>query len=75
MVASEEALHRLPVLVGIGRAGLAQARGDIAGTRRHAQRALEAVQPGDHIGRAGAAGFLRLALWASGELDAAQRPV
>jgi LuxR family maltose regulon positive regulatory protein len=73
MAADEEEFRRLPVTLAIGRASLAQARGDIAGTMHYAHRAMEAVQPGDHLGRAGAAGFLGLALWASGDLEAAQQ--
>jgi LuxR family maltose regulon positive regulatory protein len=73
VVASEEEFRRLPVLIAIGRAGLAQARGDFASTIHFARQAWQAVQPGDHIGRAGAAGFLGLALWASGDLAAAQQ--
>src|SRR5205823_180509 len=59
--------------IAIYRAALAQARGNIAGTTQYAQRALDHLQPGDHLGRAGAAGFLGLSLWASGEVEAAQR--
>ncbi len=73
VVANEEEFRRLPVTVAIGRAGLAQARGDIAGAMHYAQRALDSVRPGDHFGRAGAAGFLGLALWARGDLAAAQQ--
>jgi LuxR family maltose regulon positive regulatory protein len=73
VVANEEEFRKLPVSIAIYRAALAQARGDIAGTARHAQRALDHLQPGDHLGRGGAAGFLGLALWASGEVEAAQR--
>jgi LuxR family maltose regulon positive regulatory protein len=53
------------------RASLAQARGDVAGTMAQAQRALELVGPEDHLARAGSAGFLGLAAWASGDLKAA----
>ncbi|MCU1636920.1 MAG: helix-turn-helix transcriptional regulator [Cryobacterium sp.] len=68
-----EELQMLPVMIPVYRASLAQARGDVAGTTRHARRALELTQPGDHLGRGAAAGFLGMALWASGELDAAAR--
>jgi LuxR family maltose regulon positive regulatory protein len=70
-VANEEEFRPLSLIIAIHRASLAQARGDITGTMQHARRALASVQPGDHLGRAGAAGFLGLALWASGDLAAA----
>ncbi len=73
VVANDEEFRRLAVTIAINRAGLAQARGDIAGTTQYAQQALAGVQPGDHLGRSGAAGFLGLALWASGDLGAAQQ--
>jgi hypothetical protein len=73
VAANEEEFRKLPVSIAIYRVALAQARGDIAGTARHAQRALDHLQAGDHLGRGGAAGFLGLALWACGEVGAAQR--
>jgi LuxR family transcriptional regulator, maltose regulon positive regulatory protein len=73
VVADEDEFRKLAVTIAINRAGLAQARGDIAGTTHYAQQALAGVQPGDHLGRSGAAGFLGLALWASGDLGAAQQ--
>ncbi|MEP7356867.1 MAG: LuxR C-terminal-related transcriptional regulator, partial [Anaerolineales bacterium] len=73
VVANEDEFRRLPVTIAIKRAGLAQARGDFAGAMQYAQRAFDAVQPGDHLGRAGATGFLGLALWGSGDLAAAQQ--
>src|SRR5579859_3991437 len=73
VVADEAEFRKLAVTVAINRAGLAQARGDIASTTQYAQQALAGVQPGDHLGRSGAAGFLGLALWASGDLAAAQQ--
>jgi LuxR family maltose regulon positive regulatory protein len=73
VVADAEEFRRLAMTIAINRAGLAQARGDIAGATQYAQQALAGVQPGDHLGRSGAAGFLGLALWASGDLIAAQQ--
>jgi LuxR family maltose regulon positive regulatory protein len=68
-----EELRTLPVMIPVYRASLAQARGDVAGTTKHARLALEATQPGDHFAHGAAAGFLGMALWASGDLDAAVR--
>ncbi|MCC7359085.1 MAG: hypothetical protein IT317_06395, partial [Anaerolineales bacterium] len=73
VVASADEFRRLPVTLAIGRAGLAQVRGDIAATIHYAQQAFASVAPSDHLGRAGAAGFLGLALWARGDLTAAER--
>ena len=44
-----------------------------AGTVRHARRALDLSPEDDHLGRAAAAGFLGLASWASGDLEAGHR--
>ncbi|MCU1637942.1 MAG: helix-turn-helix transcriptional regulator [Microbacteriaceae bacterium] len=68
-----EELRTLPVMIPVYRASLAQARGDVAGTAIHARHALEAAQPGDHFAHGAAAGFLGMALWASGELEPAVR--
>jgi LuxR family maltose regulon positive regulatory protein len=63
--------RRLPTAIGMYRAALAQARGDVAGAIVHAQRALDVAMPDDHFGRAGPAGLLGIAHWSRGELDAA----
>lgn len=68
-----EELRMLPVMIAVYRASLAQALGDVAGTAEHARRALDLTEPGDHFGRAAAAGFLGLASWASGDLEAGLR--
>jgi LuxR family maltose regulon positive regulatory protein len=66
-----EELRMLPVMIPVYRATLAQARGDVAGTTKHARRALELTRPGDHLGHGAAAGYLGMALWASGNLQEA----
>ena len=63
--ADTEDLRTAPGTISIYRASLAQARGDIAGTVRHARHARELAGPEDHIVRAGAEGYLGLAAWAS----------
>ena len=70
VVADEEEYRRLPGSIALYRAGLALARGDVPGTVRHARRALELALADDHLCRAGAAGLLGLASWASGDLEA-----
>jgi LuxR family transcriptional regulator, maltose regulon positive regulatory protein len=61
----------LPATIAIFRASIAQARGDVAGTTRNAERALALAGPTDHLERGGAAGFLGLAAWARGEVTGA----
>lgn len=66
-----EELEMLPVTIALYRAAVAQARGDMAGTKEYAERARDLTLPDDHLGRGAAAGFLGLASWAMGDLDAA----
>ena len=73
VVVDEEAFRHLPGAIAIYRAALTMAAGDLAGTVTHARRALEVVGEDDHFERGGAAGFLALACWTSGDLDAAYR--
>ena len=69
--ADGEELRMLPVTIPVYRASLSQARGDVAGTLRNARLALDRTEPGDHFAHGAAAGFLGMALWASGDLQAA----
>jgi LuxR family maltose regulon positive regulatory protein len=69
--ADTDDLRTAPATVQVYRASLAQARGDVAGTVRHARRALELAGPEDHLVRGGAGGFLGLAAWAAGDVDEA----
>ena len=73
LVADPAELRKVPAQIAIYRAALAQARGDIGETIAQARQALDRVEPGDHLGHAGAAGFLGLALWADGSLEAAHQ--
>jgi LuxR family maltose regulon positive regulatory protein len=66
-----EELRMLPVTIPVYRASLSQARGDVAGTLRNARSALDRTEPGDHFAHGAAAGFLGMALWASGDVEAA----
>jgi LuxR family maltose regulon positive regulatory protein len=70
IVADEEEYRRLPAAIEVYRAALALARGDVPGTVRHARRATDLAPEDDHLGRASAAGFLGLASWSSGDLEA-----
>ena len=69
--ADTEELRTAPATILVYRASLAQARGDVAGTVRHARRAFELAGPEDHFVRGGAGGFLGLAAWAAGDIEEA----
>jgi len=73
VVVDKEEFRRLPGMIAIARAGLALARGDVPGTVTYARRALDLAPEDDHMTRGGAAGFLGLAYWTSGDLEAAHR--
>ncbi len=66
--AQTEDLRTAPAMVSVYRASLAQARGDVPGTVRHARRALDLAGPEDHFVRGGGAGYLGLAAWAAGDV-------
>jgi LuxR family maltose regulon positive regulatory protein len=70
VVAGEEEYRRLPAVIEVYRAALALARGDVPGTVWHARRASGLAPEWDHLERASAAGFLGLASWSSGDLEA-----
>ncbi len=69
--ADTDDLRTAPATISVYRASLAQARGDIAGTVRHARRALDLAGPEDHFVRGAGAGFLGLAAWAAGDVQEA----
>jgi LuxR family maltose regulon positive regulatory protein len=69
--ADTEDLRTAPAVIRIYRASLAQARGDVDGTVRHARAALDLAGPEDHFVRGGAGGFLGLAAWAAGDIEEA----
>ena len=73
VVVDEEEFRRLPGQIAIARAGLALARGDVPGTVTYARRALDLAPEEDRLTRGGAAGYLGLAFWTSGDLEAAHR--
>jgi LuxR family transcriptional regulator, maltose regulon positive regulatory protein len=73
VVVDEEAFRRLPGQIAIAHAGLALARGDVPATVTYARRALHVAPEDDHLTRGGAAGFVGLAYWTGGDLEAAHR--
>jgi LuxR family maltose regulon positive regulatory protein len=73
IVVDEAAFRRLPGSIAMYRTALARAFGDVEGTITHAERVLDVAGEDDHLERGGAAGFLALAYWTRGDLDAAHR--
>ncbi|NAZ76612.1 helix-turn-helix transcriptional regulator [Kineococcus sp. T13] len=71
VVADRRAFRGLAAGVAVYRAALARARGDGAGTRTQARRALELGDPDAHLERGAAAGLLALAEWSAGDLASA----
>lgn len=69
--ADTEDLRTAPATVPVYRAALAQARGDVQATRRHARHALDLAGDADHFVRGAAAGYLGLAEWAAGDVASA----
>lgn len=59
--------------IALYRAALAQARGDVPAVLAHAQRCIDLSANGDYLGKAGAYGFLGIALWTTGDLEGAER--
>ena len=69
----EGELRRVPGQIEMYRAALAQVRGDMRATVDHARRVLAVACEDDHVARVGAAGFLGIASWTEGDLQAAHR--
>ena len=68
--AGDEEFRRVPAGIELYRSALAMAQGDVAGTVRHARRAIDLSPEDDHLVRASAAGMSGLAFWTSGDLEA-----
>jgi LuxR family maltose regulon positive regulatory protein len=73
LVMDEATFRRLPGAIAVARAGQSLAQGDLANTVKYARRVLDLVPEDDHLSRGGAAGFLGLAAWTSGDLEAAHQ--
>ncbi len=71
VVVDPEEYRRLPASIAVYRSGLALARGDTDATVGHARRALDLIDEHDHYRRGAAGALLGLALWGSGDLEAA----
>ena len=73
VIADKEEFRRLPGAVAVHRAGQALLLGNVAGTMKYAQQALDLALEEDFLRRGGAAALLGLAFWTSGDLETAQR--
>ncbi len=74
MVVADEAQFRtLPAMIALARSYHAQVQGDIGGTVKYAELALELSPEEDHYSHALAAVTLGTAYWRRGDLDGAQR--
>jgi LuxR family maltose regulon positive regulatory protein len=73
VVVDDEAFRRLPGAIAVARAGLALAHGDVTNTEKYARQVLDLLPEDDHLNRGGVAGFLGLAAWTSGNLEAAHQ--
>jgi LuxR family maltose regulon positive regulatory protein len=71
VVVDEREFGRLPSAVALYRAAQAQLEGDREQTEAFALRAFDLAGDDDPLGRGAAAGFLGLAHWGSGDLEAA----
>jgi LuxR family maltose regulon positive regulatory protein len=73
VVVDKDEFRGLAGSIAIYRAAGALASGDVAGTMTYALRVLALVPEDDHLRRGSAAGFLGLAYWTRGDLEAAHR--
>ncbi|MGH2493895.1 MAG: LuxR C-terminal-related transcriptional regulator [Ktedonobacteraceae bacterium] len=73
VVVDEEEFRGLPGSIAIYRAAIALALGNVADAMHYARLALDLVPEDDYHWRGSAAGFLGLAYWTSGDLEAAHR--
>jgi LuxR family maltose regulon positive regulatory protein len=73
VVVDEEEFRGLAGSIAMYRAAIAMALGDVANTMKYARRALDLIPEDDYHWRGAAAGFLGLAYWTSGDLEAAHR--
>lgn len=73
IVLDDESFRRLPGTIALARAGLALARGDVPDTVKYARQANDLAPEDDYLTLGGAAGFMGLASWTSGDLETAHR--
>jgi LuxR family maltose regulon positive regulatory protein len=73
VVVDRAELARPPGVIEMYWAAVALVGGDVPGTLRHAQLAIERAATDDHVTRGGASALAGLALWGEGDLVAAHR--
>jgi LuxR family maltose regulon positive regulatory protein len=73
VVTDQEQFRVLSASMATAHTYLAQARGDLAATLRHARYALDHLPPDDYLRRAVPASLLGLAYWSQGELALADQ--
>jgi LuxR family maltose regulon positive regulatory protein len=74
MVFVDEAqFQSLPSSIAIARSYISQARGDLQGTEKYAQRALDLLPEGDHTQHGMAESLLGLTHWVKGDLETAHK--
>ena len=73
VVVDERQFLSLPAAVAVARTYLAQSIGDIPGTVKYAERALDLLPEENHTRRQQTTGLLGLTYWMSGDLEAAGR--
>jgi LuxR family maltose regulon positive regulatory protein len=73
VIVDEEQFHTLPASIASARVYYAQALGDMSGSIRYAQQALDLLPEDDYFERGRLAVFIGLAYWASGDLEDAYR--
>ena len=73
VVTDDEQFRTLPGMIALARSSLAQFHGDIEGTVKYAELALELSPEEDHINHAMAAVTLGTAYWERGDLDGAEK--
>ncbi len=73
VVVDEAQLQALPASIATARVFHALSSGDISGTIKYAQQALDRLPMADHLRRGQIIGLLGIAYWARGALEAAQQ--
>jgi LuxR family maltose regulon positive regulatory protein len=73
VVVDEAAFRRLPAEIAVARAAMALVLEDVADAVKYAQRVLDFVPEGDHLGAGSGTALLGLASWLSGDLEVAHR--
>lgn len=71
VVMDKEEFHRLPAMIAMYRAAIAQTLGDLPNAVKYAQQVLSLSPKEDHLGHGAATALLGLASWTNGDLATA----